>query len=298
MKILCIGGTRFVGRRIVEDALLSGHEVYILQRGKTNAELFPSVRKFIGDRINIKELIPSTEKYDMVLDLCGYHPDVVKKSTTFLKDKTSLYVFISTCSVYSDFSVVGLNEKSKVSTIDIVPPVDATITNENYGPLKVLCENVVRDDFESSRYLILRPCIVVGTYDYTKRFDHLIELIARPELVVPNDSEAVIQFVDVRAISKFVLSAINTGVRGTYNTTGPKDKIRLLDFIDEAKNILNSTLNVVLSDDKNIDFPMYTNKPGFEGFFQFDGSKAYESGFPIFSISDTVLSTHNYINSK
>ncbi|MFZ3229528.1 MAG: hypothetical protein WA160_04935 [Pseudobdellovibrio sp.] len=51
--------------------------------------------------------------FDLVIDSCGYHPQIVKKSCEFLEDQTSKYVFISTGSVYSDFSKPGLNENSK-----------------------------------------------------------------------------------------------------------------------------------------------------------------------------------------
>lgn len=298
MKILCIGGTKFVGRKFVEDALSNGHEVYILQRGKTNLNLFPKVTKYFGDRISISKILPPDEYYDMVVDFCGYHPSIVKESCQFLKDKTNLYVFISTCSVYADFSVVGLNEKSQTSKLDIIPSVDSPMTNENYGPLKALCESVVRETFESSRSLILRPCIIVGPYDDSNRFDKLIKFIMQSELRVPNDPNAFIQFVDVRAISEFILKSQTNGIIGTFNLIGPQLKTGLLSFIEQAKSILNPNLKITLSDDDKIEFPMYICNPNFKGFFQFDGSKAYENGFPNIAIEDTVLATASYLKSK
>ena len=49
MKILILGGTRFLGRAFVEEALNRGHEVTLFNRG-TNKELFPEVEQLIGDR--------------------------------------------------------------------------------------------------------------------------------------------------------------------------------------------------------------------------------------------------------
>jgi 2'-hydroxyisoflavone reductase len=43
MKLLFLGGTQFVGRHMVEQALERGHEVTLFNRGKTNAHLFPEV---------------------------------------------------------------------------------------------------------------------------------------------------------------------------------------------------------------------------------------------------------------
>lgn len=50
MRILVLGGSGFVGRAIVDDALGLGHEVGLFNRGRTNPELFPPARRFPGDR--------------------------------------------------------------------------------------------------------------------------------------------------------------------------------------------------------------------------------------------------------
>jgi 2'-hydroxyisoflavone reductase len=81
MKILFIGGTKFVGRNLVELSLLLGHEVHILQRGKTNKDIFPETKKYFGDREQIEQLIPHNSLFDLVIDTCGYHPDCAIRST-------------------------------------------------------------------------------------------------------------------------------------------------------------------------------------------------------------------------
>ena len=50
MRLLVLGGTRFVGRHLVELALAGGHEVSLFTRGKTNADLVPQVEHLHGDR--------------------------------------------------------------------------------------------------------------------------------------------------------------------------------------------------------------------------------------------------------
>ena len=41
MKLLILGGTKFLGRHAVDAALAAGHDVTIFTRGRTNPELFP-----------------------------------------------------------------------------------------------------------------------------------------------------------------------------------------------------------------------------------------------------------------
>ena len=50
MKLLVLGGTKFLGRALVEAALAAGHEVTTFNRGQTNAELFPKLERLHGDR--------------------------------------------------------------------------------------------------------------------------------------------------------------------------------------------------------------------------------------------------------
>ena len=169
MKILFIGGTHFLGRKTVEDALSQSHDVHILQRGKTNPDLFQNVTKYYGDREKISEILASPVHYDMVVDTCGYHPEIVKKSCQLLEDRTNLYVFISTGSVYADFSLPAINEHSTTSTLSEIPSSSAPITNTNYGPLKALCEQVVLNTIGIKKSLILRPGIIVGKYDDSNR---------------------------------------------------------------------------------------------------------------------------------
>ena len=86
MKILIIGGTRFLGRHLVESALARGHEVTLFNRGKTNPELFPQVETILGDREqDLDEL--SGREWDAVIDVAGYVPRIVRLSASRLGRK-------------------------------------------------------------------------------------------------------------------------------------------------------------------------------------------------------------------
>lgn len=297
MKILFIGGTEFVGRQMVEDALKAGHDICILQRGKTNVSLFPQAKRYLGDRNSIDQIIPQIENFDMVIDTCGYHPEVVKKSSEFLKGKTQLYIFISTCSVYSDFSKPGLNETSPLSHISDIPSVEAKITNENYGPLKVLCEKEVLNTFGANKSLILRPTIIVGPHDNTNRFNFWIKAIMSNEKVeAPDDLDAFIQFLDVRALSQFALESLTKKRSGTYNLVGPKKPIKFSEFINKVKELLNPACKIDFnSNTKDKSFPMYVNDFKSSGFFQINGENAYRDGLQDISVEDTILNTAAFL---
>ena len=50
MKLLVLGGTKFLGRHTVDAALAAGHDVTIFSRGQTNPELYPDVERLTGNR--------------------------------------------------------------------------------------------------------------------------------------------------------------------------------------------------------------------------------------------------------
>ena len=50
MRLLILGGTRFVGRHLVEAARRDGHEVTLFNRGTSAPGLFPGVETLVGDR--------------------------------------------------------------------------------------------------------------------------------------------------------------------------------------------------------------------------------------------------------
>ncbi len=79
MNILIIGGTRFLGRHLVEAALARGHQVTLFNRGQTNPDIFPEIETIIGDReTDLEEL--TGHRWEAVIDTCGYYPRLVKLS--------------------------------------------------------------------------------------------------------------------------------------------------------------------------------------------------------------------------
>ena len=50
MRVLILGGTKYLGRHLAEHALQAGHDVILFNRGRTGTELFPGVPRLIGDR--------------------------------------------------------------------------------------------------------------------------------------------------------------------------------------------------------------------------------------------------------
>ena len=105
MRLLIIGGTRFVGRHIVEAALAHGHQVTLFHRGQTNTDLFPQVEHLLGNRDG--DLAPLRDRaWEAVIDTCGYVPRIVRQSAELLASAVAHYTFISSISVYAEMLIL------------------------------------------------------------------------------------------------------------------------------------------------------------------------------------------------
>ncbi|HZM18009.1 MAG TPA: NAD-dependent epimerase/dehydratase family protein, partial [Gaiellaceae bacterium] len=169
MKILVLGGTKFLGRATVEAALERGHDVTLFNRGETNPELFPEVEKIRGDRT--EDLSPlEGGHWDAAVDPSGYFPHVVRRSTEALDGSVGRYLFVSSVSVYSDLSE-GPSEDSPRAELGDMPADEMLPEYENYGALKALCEDAVWEVY-GDRATIVRPGLIVGPHDPTGRFTY------------------------------------------------------------------------------------------------------------------------------
>lgn len=216
LKLLVIGGTRFVGLHMVQAALDAGHEVTLLNRGKTAPELFAQCEHLVGDRTNNLAALDN-RRFDAVIDACGYTPREVAFTAAALKDKVERYCFVSTVSVYADLSIAN-HEASELAVID--DPDTEVIDGRTYGALKVLSEKQVLALY-GKRALILRPGLVVGPLDYTERFTYWLARHALPSLgnslFAPGAPSDPLQFIDGRDFGRFTASALSQQLSGTYN---------------------------------------------------------------------------------
>lgn len=222
MRLLILGGTIFVGRHLVEAARRNGHAITLFHRGKHNPGLFgDGVETVLGDRTDADDLARLVEgrTWDAVIDTCGYVPRVVQMSVDALKESVRTYCFISTVSVYADWSAQAVNEDSPLATV--ADPLTEAVTGETYGGLKVLCENAVRDAYGTDRSLIIRPGYIVGPFDPTDRFTYWVHRVAQGgAILAPGDENTAAQFIDARDLAEWNLRLLEAGTMGTFNADG------------------------------------------------------------------------------
>ena len=305
MKILIIGGTLFLGRHLVDSALARGHKVTLFNRGKSNPNLFPHVETIHGDREHdINKLLGRA--WDAVIDTSGYVPRIVRLSAQGLERSVGRYVFISSISVYSSLSKIGIDENDPVGKIE--DESFEEITGESYGPLKALCEKAVQEIYKE-RALIIRPGLIVGPHDPTDRFTYWPVRVARGgDVLAPEKPDVPVQIIDVRDLSDFIIRLMEEKASGVYNATGPDHELTLGTMLDTCKQVSDSEPRFhwasvdFLADNKVeawSDMPVWLPSSGDEaGVSRMDISKAIKAGLTFRPLEETVRDTLEWADTR
>ncbi|NBO68896.1 MAG: NAD-dependent epimerase/dehydratase family protein [Bacteroidetes bacterium] len=307
MHMLIIGGRQFLGRTIIEQAILDGHTITMFNRGKTNPEYIPEgVQIILGDRMNELHLLDDLQ-VDCIIDTCGYIPSIVEQSAKYFSQKGGLYCFISTLSVYDDLS--GSNdEHGRRAQCD---PKELQVTGENYGAMKAHCEDIIMQYFPNNA-LILRPGLIVGPHDPTDRFTYwpvrcgMKHSLDGTMLAPGNPNTSAWEFIDVRDVAHFTLHAIKSRLNGIFNVTGPAQFVE--DILTESMACYEHTLKIHWIPDETLlakgvipwnDLPLWIPEsiPGLRGFHNTNCQKAIEAGLTIRPLQETITDLLEWIYS-
>lgn len=228
MKLLVLGGTRFLGRHLTDAALARGDAVTLFTRGRQPNHWGSAVTVLQGNRD--PKIAPGLDAlaqgtWDAVVDTSGYVPRVVRASAELLAPRVGRYLFVSSISVYSDASKPGVDELGPVGALE--DPATEEI-GKYYGPLKAACERVVTEVY-GARALNVRPGLIVGPHDPTDRFGYWVARFRAPQLlgdrpaqaVVPHPQSRPLQWIDARDLADFLLTLLDQGLEGAHNATSP-----------------------------------------------------------------------------
>lgn len=305
MRLLILGGTRFLGRHLAEQAIAAGHDVTLMHRGRSGPGLVPEARHLVADRNGDLSLLACVlaegPGWDAAIDTNAYVPRHVRSVGAVLAGRVSRYLLVSTISVYSNFADPGQDEEAPLQ--QLADPTVETVTGETYGGLKVLCEEAAYEAFGRDAVLIARPGLIVGPHDPTERFTWWLRRLQRGgELLAPAPPEAPLQFIDARDAAAWLLLQVTTAGRGTYNLTGPSaEPLTMAGFLAAAAAALESaprTQPVWASEEFLIaqgvqpwsDLPLWVRRSE-AGLHQLSIRRALDAGLRCRPLAQTVLDT-------
>ncbi|MBI5837538.1 MAG: NAD-dependent epimerase/dehydratase family protein [Candidatus Eisenbacteria bacterium] len=315
MKLLILGGTIFLGRHVVDAALARGHQVTLFHRGQHGPDLFPGVERLTGDRdAGPGELGAAFRgrRWDAVVDTSAYFPDMVEASAGLLAGAADRYCFISSVSVYGDFSKPGLDESAPVTRltadqlarareIRAAGPVRAAALGELYGGLKALCEEAAEAALPG-RTLNIRPGLIVGPHDYSNRFTYWVRRVADGgEVLAPGEAARPVQFIDARDLAEWIVRLLEDGQTGVFNATGPATPLSFGALLDACRAAAASEPAFTWVSDEFlsnsgvgawIELPLWTGAdPSLAGFMSVDCARARAAGLTFRPVVETARDT-------
>ncbi|MDQ3179446.1 MAG: NAD-dependent epimerase/dehydratase family protein [Acidobacteriota bacterium] len=320
MKILIIGGTKFLGRHLINAALKNNHKVTLFNRGKKYSdEKIENVEQIHGDRNSDLDRL-SGRNWDAVIDTCGYLPQTVKVSAEALKDAVNQYVFVSSISVYPNYYRMDFDETAKVSEmsdeqkikadkIDSKGDITAIVLEDMYGALKILCEREVEKVFPDKN-LIVRSGLIVGAFDPTDRFTYWAMRVARGgEVLAPGTPNRFVQMIDGRDLAEWIIKMVEENATGIYHATSKPFELTFAKMLEEIKAVSKSDAEFVWVSEEFLnresveewsEMPLYLAESSEEakGFLSANVDKALAKGLKFRPLSDTIRETINWRKTK
>lgn len=304
MKLLVLGGTLFVGRAVVDRALVLGHDVAMFNRGRTNPGLFPDVEHIVGDR-NTDVGGLTGRRFDAVIDTSGYYPRQVATVVEAIGNGIGHYTFLSSVSAYADHDTPGADERAALAT---VADPGREKPGSDYGGFKALCEHALEAALPG-RVHCVRAGLIAGPYDSTDRFGYWVERLATADRVLaPEPSEQPVQIIDVRDLAQWILASSEDGLAGAFNATGPSRSFSHM--LEAIKRGVHSRSELVWATedflvDRGVepwtDLPLWLpshSLPGYRGFMQRSNARATALGLTTRPIEDTAQATLEWLRSR
>jgi 2'-hydroxyisoflavone reductase len=302
MRLLVLGGTQFLGRAIVDEAIRRGYDVTTFSRG-LSGEPRPGAEALHGDRTSSEDLLKLADRdFDLAIDTSVIAPVHVSASARVLAGHVGHFTYMSTISVYADRPRHAVNEHSPLRAC----PPDATGTAEElgYGELKSGSERAVAAAFPG-RHLIVRPGLIVGPHENTGRLPWWLARMARggPVLAPGNPGDRV-RMTDVRDLASWVVDNTRRRIPGAINVPGPDDTT-IGDLLTSCAQLAGEYATtkpalrwvphkelLAAGVQPWVELPMWApGIPALAGTWQVSGDRALRTGIRYRRLADTVHDT-------
>jgi 2'-hydroxyisoflavone reductase len=310
VKLLIIGGTLFLGRRLVEAALARGHHVTTFTRGLHNPGIHTDVEVLRGDRNGDVSAL-NGRLWDSVVDTCGYVPvGVTRVIDAIGRERLAHYTFISSVSAYAEHPLTGGDEHAPLATLtadqlreaeEMATGARATARTygELYGALKAACERAAEERIPG-KVLHVRPGLIVGPYDYSDRFTYWVRRVAAGgDLVAPGRPERRVRVIDARDLAEWIVRMAEDQTPGVFNATGAEDGLTFGRMLDVCRTVSGSDARFRWMNDADLlnrgvqpwsELPLWIPDAD-NGIFEVRNDKAIASGLTFRPLATTVRDT-------
>ena len=204
-----LGGSVFVGRRLVAALVDTGHEVAVLNRGRTPTTLPPGVGHLVADRTDLASMSAALDatQWDAVFDVSGFVMAAGGSDIDGLLDlldgRVGAYIYVSSIMAY-DQSLVGVFPWTEDLPANPEGPV-------SYGGFKAMAEQSMlrRHTTHGFPVVIVRPAAIYGPDNniYDMETPMFIRLVQHRPILLPHGGLVVSSYGHVDDLVGFMMVA-------------------------------------------------------------------------------------------
>ena len=247
MKTLVLGGSVFVGRHLVELLHRQGHDVAVLNRGKTSTDLPADVERLVADRTDLDQMraVLAGRNWDVVFDVSGFVMAAggsdVEGLLELLSGNVGRYVFVSSIMAY-DQSLVGR-----------FPWTEDMPTNPDgaggYGGFKAASEGSMLARHRATGFpvTIVRPAAIYGPDNniFDMETPMFLRLLQGRPVLVPHGGLVAGTYghVDDLCAAMVALSITPAAIGEVYNVS--TDSVDVNTYIATLAEVVGAPANVV-----------------------------------------------------
>ncbi len=306
MRILVLGGTEFVGRALVDEAVKRGHEVTTLNRGN-HPDADANVVPLRGDRTTPDGLAAlGSGTWDAVVDTWSKASYVVQDSVKALQGKADRYLFVSTRSVYEFPTPAGATEAgAKLTQGD--PEAGRDGAEVPYPEAKRGAEIAVEQGF-GDRYVHARAGLILGPWENVGRLPWWLGRMARGgEVLAPGPEDLPLQYVDARDLAAWTIGAAEQGLSGPYDLISEPGHTTMGEFLRTCIEVTGSSAQLHWAEPEAVlaagiepwtELPVWIPPgPDHAGMHLSDPARALATGLRCRPVQDTVADTWAWLQS-
>jgi nucleoside-diphosphate-sugar epimerase len=255
MRTLVLGGSVFVGKHTVDALLAGGHEVAVLNRGRTPSELSDDVERLVADRTDAQQMRDALagREWDAVFDVSGFVMAAGGSDMEALLDlldgRVGHYVYVSSIMAY-DQSAAGIFPWTEELPTDPAGPA-------SYGGFKAVAEAAMLARHRATGFpaTVVRPAAIYGPDNniFDMELPMFLRLVQHRPIIVPHGGLVVGSYGHVDDLCTAMVGVVgNTAAVGeVFNISA--DTVAVNRYVEVLADVVGEVPDVVYLPDSMLE---------------------------------------------
>ncbi len=237
MRLLVIGGNRFLGLDLITRLLAHGHDVTLFNRGTLPDPFGQRVHRLRGDRGSeaFDRQLAGTA-WDAVFDFALFTAEHAQRTARVLAGRVGHFIALSTGQVYlvRDVVPVPARERDFDGALMGAPTTPYDLEQWRYGVEKRDIEAIITRALPAS---VVRLPMVHGGRDYYRRLDSIAYRLLDHGPLLVTRPEARVQHVYAPAVVRHLHGLLARGPSGAFNLA-QLDSLTVRELVERVGEVL------------------------------------------------------------